>query len=138
MRGGTERWITAVVQRRPSSAGRGYVGAMDGVDSADGAQQAAPARRHTRRQRLVRTLFYFFGPAQNGPPPYATPEELRMYEGGTRSSPAPDSSAPRGFEVREHTDSDGAVHRYLVESTPLASRVDGQSADLPLNLNRQE
>jgi hypothetical protein len=110
---------------------------MSGIQSADGAQTPVPGRRHTRRQRLVRTLFYFFGPAQNGPPPYATPEELRMYEGGTHSAPAPAPSAPQGFEVREHTDSDGAVHRYLVESPPT-QHFDGQAAALPLIVQRQE
>ena len=110
---------------------------MSGIQSAGGAQTPAPGRRHTRRQRLVRTLFYFFGPAQNGPPPYATPEELRMYECDARSGPAPVPSAPQGFEVREHTDRDGAMHRYLVESPPTP-HFDGQAAALPLNVQRQE
>ena len=60
-----------------------------------------------------------------------------MYEGDARSAPAPVPSAPRGFEVREHTDSDGAVHRYLVESPPTP-HLDGQAAVLPVNVQRQE
>lgn len=93
---------------------------MSGQEAADGAQQPASpgARGHTRRQRLVRTLFYFFGPAQNGPPPYATPEELQLYRGSPQATPPATPAAPRGFEFREYTDSNGVVHRYLVGEAP--------------------
>ena len=71
------------------------------------------ARQHTFGQRLVRTLFVFFGPAQNGPPPYATPEELQAYrEGVAPRTPTP-PAAPDGFRVREVTGEDGVTRRYL-------------------------
>ena len=74
--------------------------------------------QHTLGQRLFRTLFVFFGPAQSGPPPYATPEELQAYRDSIAPRPAVARSAPAGYEVREVTDEQGVTRRYLVQPEP--------------------
>lgn len=72
-------------------------------------------RQHSIGQRLTRFLFRFFGPAQNGPPPYATAEEVDEYRQSMQPRAVIPPSAPAGFSFREYTDSEGVVHRYLVE-----------------------
>lgn len=74
------------------------------------------ARQHTFGQRLIRTLFIFFGPAQSGPPPYATADELEAYRAGMTPLPPTERTAPSGFTVREVVEQDGTVRRYLVRS----------------------
>lgn len=87
-------------------------------ENPQGLDPVTPRWRHTRRQRLIRTLFYFFGPAQNGPPPYATPEELEKYQYRARPEPTENdaSPTPHGFTVREYTDTSGVTRRYVVET----------------------
>ncbi|MFN8074707.1 MAG: hypothetical protein U0Q15_04695 [Kineosporiaceae bacterium] len=90
-------------------------------DDAAGAREpgdgaAANSRPHTRTQRLYRFLFRFYGPAQTGPPPYATPEEVRRWE-ESRRAPAAEPTAsqpPPGYRVVRYTDEAGTVHHSIV------------------------
>ena len=82
------------------------------------------SRRHTLGQRIIRTLFIFFGPAQSGPPPYATAEELEAYRSGMRALPPAERTTPPGFAVREVVDENGVARRYLVRPDESGSDVD--------------
>lgn len=77
----------------------------------------SPPRPHTRMQRFYRFLFRFYGPAQVGPPPYATPEEVRRWEESRRptaATPPVASQAPPGYRVVRYTDEAGTVHHSIV------------------------
>lgn len=78
--------------------------------------------QHTRGQRLYRFLFRFFGPAQVGPPPYATAEEVRRWEASRKQAPEPTASvAPPGYKVVRYRDDSGTLHSSIVrddEATP--------------------
>ena len=70
---------------------------------------------HSRLQRIYRGLFKVLGPAQQGPPPYATAEELEEYRASmepveSRSEP----KAPDGYRYSHYTDSRGVVHRAVI------------------------
>ncbi|MCX6461463.1 MAG: hypothetical protein NTZ03_14290 [Actinobacteria bacterium] len=76
------------------------------------------ASEHTGWQRIYRSLFRVFGPAQNGPPPYATDDELEAY----RASMVPpvartDVGPPPGYRYTHYTDAGGIEHRAVVRDT---------------------
>jgi hypothetical protein len=71
-------------------------------------------RRLTRWQRFVRFLWRFYGPAQVGPPPYATDEELRLHAAGNRPLPPPENDAPPGYRMVRYTDPNGVERHTLV------------------------
>jgi hypothetical protein len=79
--------------------------------------------RLSLRQRLVRGLFRIVGPAQVGPPPFATASERERHERDARSAPLPEPTrdAPMpGYQVTSYTDAHGTVHRSLVPKEPPA------------------
>jgi hypothetical protein len=66
-------------------------------------------------QRVYRGLFKVLGPAQQGPPPYATEAELAEY----RASMTPvegrgEPEAPQGYRFSHYTDGRGVVHRAVI------------------------
>ena len=73
------------------------------------------APQHTRLQRVYRGLFRLFGPAQQGPPPYATEAEIAEY----RASMEPaanrgEPQAPKGYRFTHYTDGSGIEHRAVI------------------------
>ncbi len=87
----------------------------EGDETASGA--GLPLRKHTRRQKIVRELFKFFGPAQTGLPPYATPAEREAWRRANAplpTTPTPKNLAPPGFRLTTYTDASGVVRRSLV------------------------
>jgi hypothetical protein len=76
--------------------------------------------KHTRWQKLIRSLFKLYGPAQTGLPPYATPQEREAWRQANRPQPKERKPAapPPGYEITEYRDGQGYVHRSLVPITP--------------------
>ncbi len=64
---------------------------------------------------MYRGLFRLFGPAQQGPPPYATDAEIAEY----RASMEPaanrgEPQAPNGYRFTHYTDGSGIEHRAVI------------------------
>jgi hypothetical protein len=69
----------------------------------------------TRRQRLVRLLYRFVGPAQVGLPPYASEEDRARYAADqNRTPPTVSPAPPPGMRFVTYIDEHGIEHRSAV------------------------
>jgi len=73
------------------------------------------ASPHTRLQRIYRGLFRVLGPAQQGPPPYATEAEIEAHRASMEPAAKRDElQAPDGYRFTHYTDGSGIEHRAVI------------------------
>ena len=89
-----------------------------------------PRPKHTLGQKIFRELFKAMGPAQVGPPPYATAEELEAYARQMAPPPPTRREAAPGHRVVYYTDPNGNPRRMIVrKSGPGFERPGDATAD---------
>ncbi len=79
------------------------------------------SRRHSLGQRIFRDLYGFMGPAQVGPPPYATPEELEAYAREMAPVPPTRKAPPPGYHFVYYTDPNGTPRRMIAKDAAPSS-----------------